>query len=336
MNILVTGGAGFVGSNLVQYLLNKYPQYRIVNLDKLTYAGNLANLEAAFENPNHSFVKGDICDRPLVQSLLRDHSIEAVIHCAAESHVDRSIVGSAEFIASNIMGTQVLLECARESGVSKFVQVSTDEVYGSLEGERRSAEDTPLHPSNPYAASKAAGDLLALAFYRTYGLPVVVTRCANNYGQFQFPEKLIPLVILNALHDKPIPVYGDGENVRDWIHVYDHCAALDLVLHAGAGGTVYAIGADAQRRNIDIVRTILSQLGKPQALITFVKDRPGHDRRYATDARKIQKELGWSPTFAFDAGLKETVNWYRNHPHWWSPILSGEYKEYYERMYGSR
>ena len=336
MNILVTGGAGFVGSNLVQYLLNKYPQYRIVNLDKLTYAGNLANLEAAFENPNHSFVKGDICDRLLVQHLLRDHACDAVIHCAAESHVDRSIEGSEEFISTNVLGTQVLLECARESGISKFLQVSTDEVYGSLESGRRSTEETPLRPSNPYAASKAAGDLLALAFYRTYGLPVVVTRCTNNYGQFQFPEKLIPLVILNALHDKPIPVYGDGENIRDWIHVYDHCAALDAVLHTGENGSIYAIGANAERRNIDIVRMILSQLGKPQSLVTFVKDRPGHDRRYATDAEKIRKQLGWSPTAAFDAGLKETVNWYRDHPQWWRSILSGEYKEYYERMYGNR
>ena len=336
MNILVTGGAGFVGGNLVQYLLNKYPQYRIVNLDKLTYAGNLANLEAAFENPNHTFVKGDICNRDLVNRLLHDHSIDAVVHCAAESHVDRSIEACEEFITTNVLGTQVLLECARDSGVSKFIQVSTDEVYGSIEIGKRSSEETPLRPSNPYAASKAGGDLLALSFHRTYGLPVVVTRSSNNFGQFQFPEKFVPLVILNALHNKPIPVYGDGENVRDWIHVYDHCAALDVALHRGASGTVYAVGADAERRNIEIVRAILSQLGKPQSLLTFVKDRPGHDRRYSTDAGRIRKELGWSPTVAFDAGLRETVNWYRDHPHWWSPILSGEYKEYYERMYGDR
>jgi dTDP-glucose 4,6-dehydratase len=336
MNILVTGGAGFIGSNLVQYLLNKYPAYKLVNLDKLTYAGNLANLEAAFENPHHMFVRGDIGDAALVQKLFRDHSISAVIHCAAESHVDRSIHGSEDFLRTNVLGTEVLLEAARKANVVKFVQVSTDEVYGSLGPEGKFTEETPLNPSNPYAASKAAGDLLVLAFHRTYGFPAVVTRCSNNYGQFQFPEKLIPLVILRALADKPLPLYGDGQNVRDWIHVYDHCAALDAALHKGAGGSVYVVGSDSQRKNIDVVEAILSHLGKPESLITFVKDRPGHDRRYATDARKIRSELGWHPSFTFEIGLKETVNWYRNHPQWWTPILSGEYQKYYEQMYGNR
>ena len=336
MNILVTGGAGFIGSNLVQYLLNKYPEYRIVNLDKLTYSGNLANLEAAFENPNHVFVRGDIGDPDIVRTVLDAHSIEAVIHCAAESHVDRSIHGAKDFLKTNVLGTEVLLDSARNSAVMKFVQVSTDEVYGSLGPEGRFNEETPLSPNNPYAASKAAGDLLALAFHHTHGLPVVVTRCSNNYGQFQFPEKLIPLMILNALRDKPLPVYGDGQNVRDWIHVYDHCVALDAVLHQGEAGMVYVIGTDSERRNIDVTKAILTHLGKPESLISFVTDRPGHDRRYATDATKIRTELGWSPTFSFEVGLRETINWYCNHPHWWTPILSGEYRKYYEQMYGNR
>ncbi len=336
MNVLVTGGAGFIGSNLVQYLLNKYPQYRIVNLDKLTYAGNIANLEAAFENPNHVFIRGDVADRALVQTLLRDYGIQAIIHCAAESHVDRSIVDAEDFLRTNVLGTQVLLECAGEAGVDRFVQVSTDEVYGSLGPEGKFTEETPIHPNNPYAASKAAGDLLALAAHRTHGLPVVVTRCSNNYGQFQFPEKLIPLVILNALRDMPIPVYGDGLQVRDWIHVYDHCSALDAILHKGTVGKIYLIGAGAEHHNIDLVKQILTYLEKPETLISFVGDRPGHDRRYATDARTITEELQWHTTFSFDVGLKETINWYRNHPHWWKPILDGEYQRYYDQMYGKR
>lgn len=336
MNVLVTGGAGFIGSNLVQYLLNKYPTYRIVNLDKLTYAGNLANLEGAFENPNHLFVRGDIRDGEQVRTVLRDHSIEAVIHCAAESHVDRSIHDADDFLTTNVLGTQVMLECAREVGIARYIQVSTDEVYGSLGPEGKFAEHTPLHPNNPYAASKAAGDLLVLSYVHTYGFPAIVTRCSNNYGQFQFPEKLIPLMILNALQDKPLPVYGDGNQVRDWIHVYDHCAALDAVLHQGAVGSVYLIGAGSEYRNLDVVKKILAHLAKPESLITHVKDRPGHDRRYATDARKIKDELGWRPTFSFDVGLKETISWYTHHPHWWTPILSGEYRKYYDQMYGTR
>jgi dTDP-glucose 4,6-dehydratase len=336
MNILVTGGAGFIGSNLVQYLLNKYPSYRIANLDKLTYAGNLANLEGAFENPQHVFVRGDVADPELVQTVLQEHSIGAIVHCAAESHVDRSIDKSEDFLKTNVLGTQVLLEVARGEGVKKFVQVSTDEVYGSLQPEGKFTDATPLHPNNPYSASKAAGDLLALSYHHTYGLPVVVTRSGNNYGQFQFPEKLIPLMILNALRDKPLPVYGDGRQIRDWTHVYDHCVGLDLALHVGKPGETYLIGSDNERRNLDVVRMILSHLERPESLITFVEDRPGHDRRYATDARKIRAELRWQPMFDFETGLKQTIDWYRHHPNWWGPILTGEYQKYYDHMYGNR
>lgn len=336
MNILVTGGAGFIGSNLVQYLLNKFPTYRVVNLDKLTYAGNLANLEGAFENPNHAFIKGDIVDRSLVASILREQHIEAVIHCAAESHVDRSILDAGDFLRTNVVGTQVLLDEARAHRVEKYIQVSTDEVYGSLGETGKFNEESPLRPNNPYAASKAAGDLLALSYHRTHGMPVVVTRCSNNYGQFQFPEKLIPLMILNAMHNKSLPVYGDGKHVRDWIHVFDHCAALDAVLHQGKPGEVYCIGDDTERANVEVVKAILSHLNKPESLISYVKDRPGHDRRYATDSSKLKAELGWAPLFSFETGLRETVSWYQNHPHWWGPILSGEYQKYYDRMYKDR
>lgn len=336
MNLLVTGGAGFIGSNFVHYMLAKYPDHRIVNLDKLTYAGNLENLQSVEKNESYSFVQGDICDAALVRGLLRDRDIHIVVNFAAESHVDRSILGASEFVRTNVMGTSVLLEAAKEHPLFKFVHVSTDEVYGSLGSEGRFTETSPLHPSSPYAASKASADMLALAYQHTFNLPVVITRCSNNYGPYQFPEKLIPLMIANAMHDKPLPVYGDGGNVRDWIHVNDHCAAIDAVMRKGVAGQVYNVGGNSERKNIDVVKLILKAFGKPESLITFVKDRPGHDRRYAIDARKIEGELGWRPTVSFDAGIESTISWYRENALWWQRIISGEYKEYYRRMYKGR
>jgi dTDP-glucose 4,6-dehydratase len=336
MNLLVTGGAGFIGSNFIHYVLDSHPTYRVVNLDKLTYAGNLENLKDVEGNPRHTFVQGDICDADLVRSLFEQRAFDAVVHFAAESHVDRSIVGAAEFVRTNVMGTNVLLEMAKAFPLKKFVQISTDEVYGSLGKDGKFREDTPLHPNSPYAASKASADLLAFAYHHTFGLPIVVTRCSNNYGPYQFPEKLIPLMIANAMNDKPLPVYGDGANVRDWIHVLDHCTAIDTVLHKGIPGEAYNIGGNSEEKNIDVVKTILSTLGKPESLITFVKDRPGHDRRYAIDAGKISKELGWEPRHTFEAGIAQTILWYRENISWWQRILSGEYKEYYRKMYEGR
>jgi len=336
MNVLITGGAGFIGSNFIQYLLGVHPADHIINLDKLTYAGNMENLKHIEENPRHSFVHGDICDAGLVRSLLDERKIDAVVNFAAESHVDRSLIGASEFVRTNIMGTNVLLETAKAHKLSKFVQVSTDEVYGSLGAEGRFAEETPLHPNSPYAASKASADLLALAYHHTFGLPIVVTRCSNNYGPYQFPEKLIPLMIANAMNDKPLPVYGDGANIRDWIHVLDHCAAIDAVLHRGVCGEVYNIGGNSERTNLDVVKIILRALGKPDSLITFVKDRLGHDRRYAIDAGKIERELGWEPRHTFEAGIAQTILWYQENTSWWQRIISGEYKEYYKKMYEGR
>ena len=336
MNVLVTGGAGFIGSNFIQYLLGVHPAHHIINLDKLTYAGNMENLKDIEGNPRHSFVQGDICDADLVRSLLDERKIDAVVNFAAESHVDRSLIGASEFVRTNIMGTNVLLETAKAHTLSKFVQVSTDEVYGSLGAEGTFAEETPLHPNSPYAASKASADLLALAYHHTFGLPIVVTRCSNNYGPYQFPEKLIPLMIANAMNDKPLPVYGDGANIRDWIHVLDHCAAIDAVLHGGVSGEVYNIGGNSERTNLDVVKIILRALGKPDSLITFVKDRLGHDRRYAIDAGKIERELGWKPRHTFEAGITQTILWYQENTSWWQRIISGEYKEYYKKMYEGR
>jgi dTDP-glucose 4,6-dehydratase len=336
MNLLVTGGAGFIGSNFIHYVLDSHPTYRVVNLDKLTYAGNLENLKDVEGNPRHTFVQGDICDVELVRSLFEQRAFDAVVHFAAESHVDRSIVGAAEFVRTNVMGTNVLLEMAKAYQLKKFVQISTDEVYGSLGKDGKFREDTPLHPNSPYAASKASADLLAFSYQHTFGLPIVVTRCSNNYGPYQFPEKLIPLMIANAMNDKPLPVYGDGANVRDWIHVLDHCSAIDAVLHKGVPGEAYNIGGNSEQKNIDVVKTILSTLGKPESLITYVKDRPGHDRRYAIDAGKISKELGWEPRHTFEAGIAQTILWYRENVSWWQRILSGEYKEYYRKMYEGR
>lgn len=339
MTILVTGGAGFIGSNFIHYMLEKHSDCKIVCIDKLTYAGNLGNLEKLLGKSNFRFVKGDICDRELVDKVFEEESPDVVVNFAAESHVDRSIENPDVFLMTNVLGTQVLLDASRKYGVKRFHQVSTDEVYGDLPLERRDlkfTEESPLKPSSPYSASKTAADLLVLAYHRTYGLPVTISRCSNNYGPYQFPEKLIPLMIINALKDKPLPVYGDGKNVRDWIHVKDHCEALDVILHKGKEGEVYNIGGNNERANIEIVKMILKELGKPEELIRFVKDRPGHDRRYAISTAKMEKEFGWQPKVDFEQGLRETIKWYLENRDWWEEIISGEYMNYYERMYGER
>lgn len=335
-SILITGGAGFIGSNFVRYFLHSHPDVAVVNFDKLTYAGNLENLEDVAEHSLYKFVKGDICNRDEVESAFKVHSIDTVVHFAAESHVDRSILGSDVFVKTNVLGTHVLLEVARAHGVQRFVHVSTDEVYGSLGATGKFTESTPLHPNSPYAASKAGSDLFVLAYHHTHGLPVVVTRCSNNYGPYQFPEKLIPLMIVNALNNKPLPVYGDGLNVRDWLFVEDHCSAIDTVLQRGVNGEVYNIGGNNEWKNIDIVKHVMKLLGKPEDLITFVKDRPGHDRRYAIDSTKIQRELGWKPKHTFEAGIQDTVQWYLSHESWWRRVISGQYQEYYREMYEER
>jgi dTDP-glucose 4,6-dehydratase len=336
MHLLITGGAGFIGSHLVRRMLQNHPEYVVVNVDKLTYAGNLENLEDCEQNPRYRFVHGDIADTQTMRSVFREYTIDAVINCAAESHVDRSIMGAAEFVRTNIVGTNVLLELAKEFPLRRFVQISTDEVYGSLGASGTFTEETPLHPNSPYAASKAAADFLALSYYHTFGIPVVITRCSNNYGPYQFPEKLIPLMIANALEGRPLPVYGDGKNVRDWIYVEDHCEAIDLILHKGKAGEVYNIGGESERKNIDVVKFILRHLEKPESLIQLVKDRPGHDRRYAMDVSKLRRELGWHPRHTFEQGLAYTVEWYRTHPSWWKRIISGKYREYYRTMYEER
>jgi dTDP-glucose 4,6-dehydratase len=333
MNLLVTGGAGFIGSNFIRHILNKYPEYRVINLDKLTYAGNLENLTGVDKDPRYAFEKGDICDKARVQLCVMRYEIDAIINFAAESHVDRSILGAAEFVQTNIVGTNVLLEVVKELKIKRFLQVSTDEVYGSLELTGLFTEETPLHPNSPYSASKASADMLALAYQHTFGLPVVLTRCSNNYGPYQFPEKLIPLMIANALNDKSLPVYGDGMNIRDWLHVKDHCSAVDEVFHRGRIGEVYNIGGNNEKPNIEIVKLILKNLEKPESLITYVKDRPGHDRRYAIDSSKIQRELGWIPSYTFERGIAETIKWYVDNQRWWKRIMSGEYKEYYKLLY---
>jgi len=335
-SILVTGGAGFIGSNFVHYMLNKYPGYSIVNFDILTYAGNLENLTSIEKHPNYTFVKGDICSKEQVSEVLRSYSIDTVVHFAAESHVDRSISGPAVFVQTNVVGTQVLLDAAREKGIERFLHVSTDEVYGSLGATGLFTEETPLHPNSPYSASKASSDMLVLAYQHTFGFPGLVTRCSNNYGPYQFPEKLIPLMIANALNDKSLPVYGDGLNVRDWLYVEDHCSALDVVLHKGTIGEVYNIGGHNEWKNIDIVKLVLKELGKPESLISYVKDRPGHDRRYAIDAARIKNELGWVPAYQFESGIRKTVQWYLQNKPWWERIISGEYKNYYNAQYSER
>ena len=335
MRILVTGGAGFIGANYVQHVLATQPNDAIVTLDLLTYAGNLANLEPVLENPRHRFVRGDIADADVVTAAIGD-GVDAIVNFAAESHVDRSIADAGAFLATNVTGTQVLLDAARKHGVRRFLQVSTDEVYGSLGPTGLFREDTPIQPNSPYAASKAAADLLVRAAHHTHGLPALVTRCSNNYGPYQFPEKLIPLFVTNALADQPLPLYGDGRQVRDWIHVEDHCRGVDLVLREGRVGEVYNLGGGNERENIAIAGSILEALGKPATLLRHVTDRLGHDRRYAIDAGKIERELGWKPQRDFATGLRDTIEWYRTHRGWWESIKSGAYLEYYERMYGER
>lgn len=329
MTILVTGGAGFIGSNFVFYLLDKYPQYRVVCLDKLTYAGNLSTLAPAMGNPNFRFVKLDICDREGVRRLFAQEKPETVVNFAAESHVDRSIADPEVFLRTNVLGTQVLLDASREFGVRRYHQVSTDEVYGDLPLDRPDlffTEQTPIHTSSPYSASKAGADLLVMAYHRTYGLPVTISRCSNNYGPYHFPEKLIPLTIVNALADRPLPVYGAGLNVRDWLYVEDHCQAIDRILHRGRVGEVYNIGGHNEMRNIDIVRLICRELGKPESLITYVEDRKGHDLRYAIDPTKIHRELGWLPQTTFDQGIRKTIAWYLENRPWWQGILDSSYR----------
>lgn len=337
--ILVTGGCGFIGSNFIHLMRREHPEREILNLDALTYAGNLENLAALEADQGLRFIKGDIADASLVEEIFREHAIEAVVHFAAESHVDRSILGPGVFIESNVRGTQVLLEAARQSwreNGGRFVMVSTDEVYGSLGPTGKFTEATPLDPSSPYSASKAAADLICQSYWRTFGFPVRITRCSNNYGPWQFPEKLIPLMIQRASHDERLPVYGDGLNVRDWLHVSDHCNAVLAVLDRGEDGRVYNIGGDNERSNIDIVRLILGFLGKGEELIEYVTDRPGHDRRYAMDATRIEQELGWCPAIPFETGIEATISWYAEHRDWWERIISGDYRDYYQRLYGDR
>lgn len=339
MNVLVTGGAGFIGSNFIFYMLNKYPDYRTVCLDLLTYAGNLSTLEPVMDNPNFRFVKGDITDRELVTSLFKEERFDYVVNFAAESHVDRSIEDPGIFLKTNILGTQVLMDASRTYGVKRFHQVSTDEVYGDLPLDKTDlffTEETPIHTSSPYSASKAAADLLVQAYNRTFKLPITISRCSNNYGPYQFPEKLIPLMISRALKDDSLPVYGKGQNVRDWLYVEDHCAAIDLIIHRGKDGEVYNIGGHNERTNLEVVKTILKELDKPASLITYVKDRAGHDMRYAIDPSKTKRELGWEPTTLFDDGIKQTIKWYLDNRSWWENIINGDYQKYYTRMYGSR
>ena len=335
MKLLVTGGAGFIGSNFVLYMLKQHPSYQILNVDALTYAGNLENLKSVEGNPNHTFIRADITEAKAMDALI-GQGVDVIVNFAAESHVDRSILEPDIFVKTNVLGTQVLLDEAKKHGVKKFVQVSTDEVYGTLGETGLFTEETPLAPNSPYSASKAGGDLLVRAYHETFGLPVNITRCSNNYGPYQFPEKLIPLMISRALADEALPVYGDGLNIRDWLYVEDHCSAIDLVIHQGRDGEVYNIGGNNERTNLHIVRTILEQLGKPETLIKHVQDRPGHDRRYGIDPTKIMKELGWKPKHTFETGIKETIRWYLENKEWWTRIQTGAYQEYYAKQYGHR
>lgn len=339
MNILVTGGAGFIGANFVYFELENHPEDRVVCLDALTYAGNLSTLGVALKNPNFRFVRGDIADRACVLPLFEEEQFDVVVNFAAESHVDRSIENPELFLKTNIMGTQVLMDAARKTGVKRFHQVSTDEVYGDLPLDRPDlffTEKTPIHTSSPYSASKAAADLLVQAYHRTFGLPATISRCSNNYGPYHFPEKLIPLMIARALADQKLPVYGKGENIRDWLYVEDHCSAIDLIIRSGRIGEVYNVGGHNERTNLEVVKTILRELDKPESLIGFVTDRPGHDRRYAIDPTKITTELGWEPKTRFDDGIKKTIQWYLGNRAWWENIISGDYQHYYEQMYGNR
>ena len=337
--IIVTGGAGFIGSNFVFYLLDKHPEDRVICIDKLTYAGNLSTLAPVLDKPNFRFCKTDICDREEVYRIFEEEKPDIVVNFAAESHVDRSIENPSIFLETNIIGTSVLMDACRKYGIERYHQVSTDEVYGDLPLDRPDlffTEETPIHTSSPYSSSKASADLLVLAYHRTYGLPVSISRCSNNYGPYHFPEKLIPLMIINALHDRPLPVYGEGLNVRDWLYVEDHCKAIDLVMRSGRVGEVYNIGGHNEMQNIEIVRLICDRLHKPESLITHVTDRKGHDLRYAIDPTKIHNELGWLPETKFADGIEKTIAWYLKNEAWWQPIVTGEYRDYYERMYGNR
>ncbi len=349
MNILVTGGAGFIGSNFVKYMLEEHPDYNIINLDALTYAGNLENLKDIVDDEKYTFIKADIRDREKIEEIIKEHNIDAVINFAAESHVDRSIEEPEVFLTTNVIGTQVLLDVAKKNwkinpddkyckeykdGV-KFLQVSTDEVYGELGKTGMFVETMPLQPNNPYSASKASADMMVMAYHETFGIPINITRCSNNYGPYQFPEKLIPLMINNCLEDKALPVYGDGMQLRDWLHVKDHCSAIDTVLHKGLDGEVYNVGGNNEKANIEIVKLIIETLDKSEDLIKYVKDRPGHDRRYAIDNTKITTQLGWKPCYTFEEGIKETIEWYLSNTEWIENIVSGDYMEYYNKMYSA-
>ena len=339
MNIIVTGGAGFIGSNFIYYMLKKHPSDRIICVDKLTYAGNLETLEAAMEKKNFKFIRADIADRQAVYRIFEQEKPDIVVNFAAESHVDRSIENPEIFLQTNVIGTSVLLDACRRYGIDRYHQVSTDEVYGDLPLDRPDlffTEETNLKTSSPYSASKAGADLLVMAYHRTYKIPTTISRCSNNYGPYHFPEKLIPLMIINALSDKKLPVYGDGKNVRDWLYVEDHCRAIDLILQKGRVGEVYNIGGHNERANIDVVKTILKELGKSEDLIEYVTDRKGHDRRYAIDPTKIHTELGWEPETKFEDGIKKTVKWYLEHKNWWQHIIDGDYQHYYEKMYSKK
>lgn len=339
MKLLVTGGAGFIGGNFIHYMAEHHPEDFVVNLDLLTYAGNLETVKSLDGKPNYKFIRGDIADREFIMDLFATEQFDVVVNFAAESHVDRAVLDPGIFVRTNVLGTQVLLDAAKEYKVKRYHQVSTDEVYGDLPIERTDlffTETTPLHTSSPYSASKAGADLLVLSYYRTFQLPVTISRCSNNYGAYQFPEKMIPLMIIRALQEEKLPVYGTGENVRDWLHVEDHCHAIDLILTKGKEGEVYNIGGHNERKNLEVVRTILKELEKPESLIQFVTDRPGHDLRYAIDPSKIEAELGWTPKYTFDEGIRQTIHWYLEHKEWWERILTGEYSKYVEQMYGER
>ena len=330
MNLLITGGAGFIGSNFIRYILSKYPDYRVINLDKLTYAGNLENLRDVEHNPNYAFVKGDICHKEIVDKLVARRP-DAILNFAAESHVDRAIMGADDFIKTDIFGTQNLLEAAKKYSIGRYLQVSTDEVYGAVE-EGSFTEESPLKPNNPYSSSKASGDLMVRAYYRTFGLPTLITRSSNNFGPYQYPEKLIPLFVTNLLENKKVPLYGDGQQIRDWLYVIDNCAGIDYVLHHGQIGEIYNIGANNEKANLEITQIILEQTGRDESYIEHVQDRLGHDRRYSLNSAKI-KELGWQPRYEFDEAMAKTIQWYRDNPQWWQPIKSGEYLDYYRKQY---
>lgn len=339
MKIIVTGGAGFIGGNFCHYMTNKYPEDTILCIDKLTYAGNMETLAPIMDKENFKFFKADIADRDAIYKIFEEEKPDIVVNFAAESHVDRSIENPEIFLDTNIKGTAVLMDACRKYGIKRYHQVSTDEVYGDLPLDRPDlffTEETPIHTSSPYSSSKAGADLLVLAYHRTYGLPVSISRCSNNYGPYHFPEKLIPLMIANALNDKPLPVYGKGENVRDWLYVEDHCKAIDLIIHNGRVGEVYNVGGHNEKTNIEIVKIICKELGKPESLITYVADRKGHDMRYAIDPTKIHNELGWLPETKFEDGIKKTIKWYLDNKEWWETIISGEYQNYYEKMYKNR